>query len=183
MIPPILAQFHPPTTNDFVYDCWGGSLSIGGFSFCMNFIYFLVLLSFALFVLLFYLAFRKPQVVPGKLQSIMESGVQFVRENIAEEGVIDPRFDPFDDSLSVDVTVDVRLVLADKRDDAVVPASDPLRPRRRVIGGGCPEETVRSHPDFQLLKFLFPSLLKCLHPGAIFFLSGTSTTMRARLSR
>jgi F-type H+-transporting ATPase subunit a len=84
VIPPILAQFHPPTTNDFVFDCWGGSISVGGVSFCMNFIFFLVLLSFAAFLLLFYFAFRKPQVVPGKLQSIMESGVQFVRENIAQ---------------------------------------------------------------------------------------------------
>ena len=78
----IVAQFHPPTTNDFVYDCWGPSLHIAGLSFCMNFIYFLVLLSFLLFIGLFFLAFRRPQVVPGKLQSIMESGVQFVRENI-----------------------------------------------------------------------------------------------------
>ena len=84
MIAPVLAQFHPPTTQDFVFDCWGPSVSIGGIGFCMNFIFFLVLLSFTLFILLFYLAFRKPQVVPGKLQSIMETGVQFVRENIAQ---------------------------------------------------------------------------------------------------
>jgi F-type H+-transporting ATPase subunit a len=83
VISAVLAQFHPPTTNDFVYDCWGPSIHIGGFSFCMNFIYFLVLLSFTLFILLFFLAFRRPQVVPGRLQSIMETGVQFVRENIA----------------------------------------------------------------------------------------------------
>jgi F-type H+-transporting ATPase subunit a len=83
MIQPILAQFHPPTTKDFVWPCWGGSLGIGGFSFCMNFIYFLLLLSFLAFILLFYLAFRRPQLVPGKLQTVMESGVQFVRENIA----------------------------------------------------------------------------------------------------
>jgi F-type H+-transporting ATPase subunit a len=83
MIRSILAQFHPPTTKDFVWPCWGGSLEIGGFSFCMNFIYFLVLLSFLAFILLFYLAFRRPQLVPGKLQTVMESGVQFVRESIA----------------------------------------------------------------------------------------------------
>jgi F-type H+-transporting ATPase subunit a len=79
----LLAQFHPPTTNDFVWPCWGGSVEIGGLSFCMNFIYFLMLLSFIAFIVLFYLAFRAPRLVPGKLQSIMESGVQFVRENIA----------------------------------------------------------------------------------------------------
>jgi F-type H+-transporting ATPase subunit a len=80
---PILAQFHPPTTKDFVWPCWGSSLEIGGVTFCMNFIMFLVLLSFLAFIVLFYLAFRRPQVVPGKLQSIMETGVQFVRESIA----------------------------------------------------------------------------------------------------
>lgn len=85
MIQPILAQgFHPPTTNDFVFDCWTGSLGLFGVSFCLNFIFFLVLLSFLAFILLFYLAFRRPQVIPGKLQSIMETGVQFVRENIAQ---------------------------------------------------------------------------------------------------
>ena len=79
----LLGQFHPPTTKDFVWPCWGSSVKIGGVSFCMNFIFFLVLISFVVFLLIFFLAFRKPKVVPGKLQSIMESGVQFVRENIA----------------------------------------------------------------------------------------------------
>ena len=32
---------------------------------------------------LFFFAFRKPKVVPGKFQLLMELGVQFVRENIA----------------------------------------------------------------------------------------------------
>jgi F-type H+-transporting ATPase subunit a len=79
----LLAQFHPPTTKDFVWPCWGGSVEIGGLSFCMNFIYFLLLLSFAAFIVLFLLAFRAPRLVPSKLQSIMEVGIQFVRENIA----------------------------------------------------------------------------------------------------
>ena len=79
----ILSAFEPPTTKDFVWGCWGGSVDLGGVSFCMNFIFFLVLITFVAFLLLFFLAFRKPKVVPGKLQSIMESGVQFVRENIA----------------------------------------------------------------------------------------------------
>jgi F-type H+-transporting ATPase subunit a len=81
--PVIVAQFHPPTTKDFVWPCWSGSLEIGGVGFCMNFIFFLVLLSFLAFIVLFYLAFRRPQIVPGKLQSTMEAGVQFVRESIA----------------------------------------------------------------------------------------------------
>jgi F-type H+-transporting ATPase subunit a len=83
LLPATLAQFHPPTTKDFVWPCWGGSVEIGGLSFCMNFIYFLLLLSFVAFIGLFYLAFRAPRLVPSKLQSIMEVGIQFVRENIA----------------------------------------------------------------------------------------------------
>lgn len=83
-IPSLLAaEFHPPTTKDFVWPCWGPSIEIGGLSFCMNFIFFLVLLSFVTFIVLFYLGFRKPRVVPGKLQNLLEAGIQFVRENIA----------------------------------------------------------------------------------------------------
>jgi F-type H+-transporting ATPase subunit a len=75
----VLAEFHPPSTKDFVWGCWGPSLG----SFCFNFIYFLVLLGFLLFVAFFFFALRKPTVVPGKLQSMAELGIQFVRENIA----------------------------------------------------------------------------------------------------
>jgi len=78
----LLAAFEPPTTKDFVWPCWGPSLDVGGISFCMNFIFFLVVLTFVCFVLLFYLAFRQPKVVPGKLQSLMEMGIGFVREQI-----------------------------------------------------------------------------------------------------
>lgn len=79
----VLAQFHPPTTKDFVWDCWGPSLNLGGLSFCMSFINFLVLLGFVSFIAFFYFGLRKPSVVPGKMQSLTESGIQFVRENIA----------------------------------------------------------------------------------------------------
>lgn len=83
VIPAVLAKFEPPTTKDFVWPCWGGSVDIGGLSFCMNFIYFLLLLSFVVFIVLFTLAFRAPSVVPRRLQSVMELGIQFVRENVA----------------------------------------------------------------------------------------------------
>lgn len=82
MIGSLLAQFHPPSTKDFVWPCWGPSFEIGGVTFCMSFIFFLVLLSFGAMVLLFYLALRRPKVVPGKLQSIIEAGVELLRENI-----------------------------------------------------------------------------------------------------
>jgi F-type H+-transporting ATPase subunit a len=77
------ATFEAPSTHDFVYGCWGGAIRIGGVQVCLNFITFLVLLALVVVVLLFLGAFRRPQLVPGKLQTLMEAGVDFVRENIA----------------------------------------------------------------------------------------------------
>jgi F-type H+-transporting ATPase subunit a len=79
----ILAAFEPPTTKDFVWACWGGSVEILGVPFCMNFIFFLLLITVIAFLGLFYAAFRKPRIVPGKLQLLMESGIEFVREQIS----------------------------------------------------------------------------------------------------
>jgi F-type H+-transporting ATPase subunit a len=92
--PGLLAEFVAPTTKDFVWPCWGGGVRILGFSFCLNFVLFLVLLSFTAFLLLFYLAFRKPQIVPGGLQNLMEVGILFVRDNIARP-MIGPEGDRF----------------------------------------------------------------------------------------
>ena len=94
MIGPILAAFEPPTTKDFVYRCWGPSLDVGGLSFCLNFITFLVLLGFVLMLAFFFVALRRPRVVPGKLQSVAELSIQFVRENIAIQ-MIGPEGDRF----------------------------------------------------------------------------------------
>ena len=79
----LLAEFHPPTTKDFVWGCWGPSLDIGPLSFCMDFINFLVLFGLVLFIAFFYFGLRRTKVVPSKLQSLSEMGIQFVRENIA----------------------------------------------------------------------------------------------------
>jgi F-type H+-transporting ATPase subunit a len=79
----LAASFEPPSTRDFVYGCWGPSVKIAGFDFCFNFIILLVLLTTLIVLALFFFAFRKPTTVPGRLQLIMELGVQFVRENIA----------------------------------------------------------------------------------------------------
>ncbi len=79
----ILAAFEPPSTKDFVWGCWGGSFEIGGLSFCFNFIFFLVLLGFVMLLAFFFFALRRTHVVPGKLQSLAEFGIQFVWENIA----------------------------------------------------------------------------------------------------
>lgn len=78
----LAAEFHPPTTNDFVFDCYF-SFDIGPIEFCFNFIFALITASVLIYLLLFFYAFRKPSVVPGKLQALMEMGVGFVREQIA----------------------------------------------------------------------------------------------------
>jgi F-type H+-transporting ATPase subunit a len=79
----LAAVFEPPGTKDFVYRCFGPSITIGGFNFCFNFILALVVITTLVVLGLFFLAFRKPSVVPGRLQSLMELGIEFVRENIA----------------------------------------------------------------------------------------------------
>jgi F-type H+-transporting ATPase subunit a len=76
------AEFHEPTTKDFVFDCYF-SFDLLGIEFCFNFIIALVTAAVVMYLLLFFLAFRKPRVVPGKLQSLMEMGLGFVREQIA----------------------------------------------------------------------------------------------------
>jgi F-type H+-transporting ATPase subunit a len=78
----LAAEFHPPTTKDFVFDCYF-SFHLFGIEFCFNFIIALVTASVLIYVVLFLLAFRKPRTVPGKLQSLMEMGLEFVREQIA----------------------------------------------------------------------------------------------------
>ena len=78
----LAAEFHPPTTKDFVFDCYF-SFHLFGIEFCFNFIIALVTASVLIYLVLFLLAFRKPRTVPGKLQSLMEMGLEFVREQIA----------------------------------------------------------------------------------------------------
>ena len=78
----LAAEFHPPTTKDFVFDCYF-SVDVGPFDFCFNFIIALVTASVLVYVVLFFLAFRTPKVVPGRLQSLMEMGLSFVREQVA----------------------------------------------------------------------------------------------------
>jgi F-type H+-transporting ATPase subunit a len=84
LVGPVLAAFEPPTTHDFVWDCWGPGLKLGSLEFCMNFVFFIVLLGFLAMIAFFYFGLRRPKVVPGKLQSLVELGVQFVRENIGQ---------------------------------------------------------------------------------------------------
>jgi F-type H+-transporting ATPase subunit a len=79
----LAATFEAPSTKDFVFRCWGGGITIGGATFCFNFITLLVLLTFIALIVLFAIAFRRPTVVPGRLQALMELGLEFVREQIA----------------------------------------------------------------------------------------------------
>jgi F-type H+-transporting ATPase subunit a len=69
--------FEKPTTKDFVWPCWFGH----GIT-CYNFISLLLTVAFVAFLLLFVTAFRRPRIVPGKFQLVMESGIVFVRDQI-----------------------------------------------------------------------------------------------------
>jgi F-type H+-transporting ATPase subunit a len=86
--------FEKPTTKDFVWPCWGGSTKIGGITFCFNFIFLLLTITVVTFILLFVLAFRKPKIVPGKFQLLMEAGVEFVRQQVLLQ-MIGPEGLPF----------------------------------------------------------------------------------------
>jgi len=79
----LAAVFEPPSTKDFVFGCWGGALNIFGLDICFNFVVMLTTLTTLIVALLFYFGLRKPTVVPGKLQMLLELGVDFVRENVA----------------------------------------------------------------------------------------------------
>jgi F-type H+-transporting ATPase subunit a len=73
----LASAFERPTTKDFVFSCWFGKAP-----WCYNFIFFLLTIVFVAFVLMFWIAFRQPKVVPGKFQFIMESGIDFVRQQV-----------------------------------------------------------------------------------------------------
>lgn len=76
-------------TPEFVNDLFeGGTIfRLGDFAFTR--IHFLFFLAAAIVVALLFFAFRKPQVVPGKFSTAMESLVSFVRDEIAI-GIIGP---------------------------------------------------------------------------------------------
>lgn len=77
------AEFHPPSTGDFTFRCFGPSIDLFGSDLCLNFISFLILLTLLGLFAMFFFAFRKAAVVPGKLQAMMEMGIDFVREAIS----------------------------------------------------------------------------------------------------
>ena len=88
-------EFVPPTTKDFSKwfeegGWWLGPWHVGPFEFGLNFIYFLVIVALVTYLAFFYFAFRKPKVVPGKMQLVAEMGMDFVKENTAMS-MIGPR--------------------------------------------------------------------------------------------
>ena len=85
MIAAVLAEFEKPTTKDFVWPCWGPSAKILGSTVCYNFIFFLMTLAVVITIVGLWLALRKPSIVPGKYQLIVETGFQFVRENVVQQ--------------------------------------------------------------------------------------------------
>jgi F-type H+-transporting ATPase subunit a len=94
MIAGLLAAFEPPSTKDFVWGCWGPQLNVGGVQLCMNFVLFLVLLGIVAFFAFFFFGLRRPTLVPGKVQTLAELGVQFVRENVGAP-MLGPATDQF----------------------------------------------------------------------------------------
>jgi F-type H+-transporting ATPase subunit a len=89
----LAAPFEKPTTKDFVWDCYS-SFDLFGVHFCVNFIYLLLGIAFAAFIVMFVVAFRRPRVVPGKFQALMESGIEFVRDQVMMQ-MIGPEGLPF----------------------------------------------------------------------------------------
>lgn len=95
--PFITEEFHRPSTKLFVWDCLHDPARILGIDFCVNRVILLLLLVVVAFIALFLLAFRKPKIVPGKFQAMMEMAVEFVRNQVVVQ-MIGPegmRFFPF----------------------------------------------------------------------------------------
>jgi F-type H+-transporting ATPase subunit a len=82
-MPGLLAdgEFPPPITEEFEWPSLI-DIQIGGLNLSINRPVLLTFLATAAVAVLFWLAFRKPKTVPGKLQNLMEAGVGFVRDEI-----------------------------------------------------------------------------------------------------
>ncbi|MBI4260508.1 MAG: F0F1 ATP synthase subunit A [Actinobacteria bacterium] len=72
--------FEKPTAEIFDTACL-----IGSGDFCFNRIALYMFVAAAIVVALFVLAFARPRLVPRGIQNLMESGVEFVRNQIAVE--------------------------------------------------------------------------------------------------
>lgn len=90
----LASAFERPTTKDFVWPCWGPAVKIGGITFCYSFVFFVLTIAFAATILVFYLGLRKPKIVPGKFQNLVEMGFEFVRNQVVVQ-MIGPEGMPF----------------------------------------------------------------------------------------
>jgi F-type H+-transporting ATPase subunit a len=91
----ILAKaFEPPSTRDFVFDYILGPVKIFGIEFGLNYIMILLFVAVTATILFFYVAFRRPQIVPSKYQTLVEAGVEFVRTQVVMQ-MIGPEGMPF----------------------------------------------------------------------------------------
>jgi F-type H+-transporting ATPase subunit a len=73
-------EFHGPSIDEFFPEA---IFQIGGFEF--NRIHMIQLLATLAVVLIFWLGTRRMRVVPGRFQSLVEMGLDFVRVNIGED--------------------------------------------------------------------------------------------------
>lgn len=71
--------FHAPNINE---EFFPAAILFAGTPFEINRLILVRLLAVAVLMLVFWLALRKPKVVPGKLQSLVEMGVGFVRDGV-----------------------------------------------------------------------------------------------------
>ena len=91
----LATEFHRPSTKDFVFGVLEPrDQARAGGSACYNFPFFLLTLAVVAFLAMFFLAFRSPKVVPGKFQLVMESGLEFVKNQVVL-GMIGPQGLPF----------------------------------------------------------------------------------------
>src|SRR5438445_5570108 len=91
----ILAKaFEPPSTRDFVFDYIVGPVKIFGIEFGLNYIMILLIIALSATLLFFYAAFRKPQIIPGKFQVLVEAAVEFIHTQVVMQ-MIGPEGLPF----------------------------------------------------------------------------------------
>ncbi|MFV0434196.1 MAG: F0F1 ATP synthase subunit A [Leucobacter sp.] len=74
-------EFHPPSLDEFYPE----ALFFEGTIFEINRIMLIRIIMVIVLLVLFYLGTRRMQIIPGRFQSIIEMGLDFVRVNIAEE--------------------------------------------------------------------------------------------------